>query len=219
MNTFKTRIITVFALVVLLSISLQAQPKLLVNLSDAKKAIIEYHESGQYYKDIDSALIEGYKSMAQFKIGPKAAFVFDVDETALSNYTLYKACDFGFIPALFNRWVDSAIAPAIKPVKRFYDKLVEKGVKIIFITGRSEKEFKATEKNLKSQGYTTYDSLIVRKGADAKLSAKDYKTQKRKELTEKGYTILGSIGDQYSDLEGSYALVKIKLPNYIYLLK
>ena len=43
-------------------------------------------------------------------------------------------------------------------------------------------------------------------------------TEDFKQLTEQGYTILLSIGDQQSDLDGGYAERTFKLPNPVYFL-
>jgi hypothetical protein len=48
--------------------------------------------------------------------------------------------------------------------------------------------------------------------------AVEYKSQKRMELS-KQYNIIGSIGDQWSDSEGGWTILKIKLPNYMYFIE
>ena len=45
---------------------------------------------------------------------------------------------------------------------------------------------------------------------------RDFKAPERRKLTEEGYTILLSIGDQQSDLSGGYAERTFKLPNPVY---
>ena len=51
------------------------------------------------------------------------------------------------------------------------------------------------------------------------MKAVDYKTAKRVFLTNKDYDIIGTVGDQWSDLEGEYHGIQIKIPNYLYLIK
>ena len=46
----------------------------------------------------------------------------------------------------------------------------------------------------------------------------DFKAPERRKLTEEGFTILLSIGDQQSDLSGGYAERTFKLPNPVYFL-
>jgi hypothetical protein len=46
----------------------------------------------------------------------------------------------------------------------------------------------------------------------------DFKAPERRRLTEQGYTILISIGDQQSDLDGGFAERTFKLPNPVYFL-
>jgi len=45
-----------------------------------------------------------------------------------------------------------------------------------------------------------------------------FKSEARAAITKQGYTIIASIGDQYSDLKGGYAEKTFKLPNPYYYL-
>ena len=49
-------------------------------------------------------------------------------------------------------------------------------------------------------------------------SAIVYKTTIRKQLTDDGYTIVFSMGDQNSDLKGGFAEKGYKLPNPFYIV-
>jgi len=42
---------------------------------------------------------------------------------------------------------------------------------------------------------------------------------KKTELTNQGYEIVGTVGDQWTDLNGPYSGIQIKLPNYLYEIK
>jgi predicted secreted acid phosphatase len=51
------------------------------------------------------------------------------------------------------------------------------------------------------------------------MSTVEYKSLERKKIVEKGYTIVMSVGDQWSDLSGEpHAQVSVKLPNPFYFL-
>jgi len=52
-----------------------------------------------------------------------------------------------------------------------------------------------------------------------KTSGVTYKTNERNKLVEKGYEIVATIGDQYSDILGTNHGIQIKLPNYQYIVK
>lgn len=46
-----------------------------------------------------------------------------------------------------------------------------------------------------------------------------YKPERRRQLTDQGYRIVGTFGDQYSDLEGAdSATASYKLPNPLYYI-
>ena len=203
--------------ILITSLSFAQQP---TNLTDAKQAVITYYNSGQYDKDVASVINEAWKNMESVKFDSTWAFVFDIDETCVSNWQFEKKYDFGYDSLLWNNWVLSAKAPAIPQVKKFYDSLVKLNIKIIFLTGRPENQKDATIINLNNDGFIKYEKLILRKTKEPDISAQNYKTQERRILVEEQhYKLLGSIGDQWSDLEGGYVIIKVKLPNCMYFIK
>lgn len=190
-------------------------PKL-VNLTTSKHEIINYYESGQYDKELLEAVNNAIDDFDKVQVQDSSAVVFDVDETVLSNYPHIKSVDFGYIHDLWDKWILEAKAPAIQEVRRLYSYLVDSKIHILFVTGRSLRHYEATLKNLKEAGYTTFDTLIVRSDKMEKAPAENFKSIERIVLTNMGYKIIGCVGDQWSDLEGAYTGIKIKLPNYLY---
>lgn len=191
----------------------------LVNLDTAKDEVTAYYESGQYKKELTEIINDAKDKFSKVDLVPNSAVVFDVDETTLDNYKAIKQIGFGYERKYWNEWVEKANAPAIPQMKELYDFLLQKGFKIIFITGRRDNQYNPTFANLKSTGYTVFDTLVTRKQDDHKSTAADFKAQKRKELVEKGYVIAGCVGDQATDCEGENCGIVIKLPNYLYLVE
>ena len=146
----------------------------------------------------------------------KAAIVFDVDETALSNYTAIDADDFKFGPNSQAEAQDE-IGTAIKPSLDLYKLAQRKGIATFFITGRRENVRAHTESNLKREGFTDFTGLVL-KPDDFTGSTVDYKSGARKTIESKGYRIVASVGDQYSDLAGGHEDVAFKLANPFYFL-
>ena len=142
--------------------------------------------------------------------------IFDVDDTALSNYDFIKSMDFGYVPSLWQSYLDKGNAPVNPQVKILYDYLVDRRIKIIFLTGRSYKDYESTYKNLKNAGYIEFDTLIVKSKDQLEESASDYKNIERLALSELGYKIIGCVGDQDSDFKGGNTGIDVKLPNYLY---
>ena len=186
------------------------------NLSDSKKIIERYYDSGKFDAELDGVIDLAKKYFNRIQPNEHSAVIFDIDDTVLSNYHDMKSIDFGYIPKLSHDWILQADAPVIPQSKELYDQLVAQGFHIIFLTGRQADEYEASLKNLQLRGFNQFDRVIVRGPEEKKLSAKDYKTAHRKALTEQGYTIEGSVGDQWSDLEGGYTGHVVKLPNYTY---
>ena len=195
------------------------------NLDTLKTELRSYHDTGAYNKELAQVAkqAETYintKVEANQKAEKPArlAIVLDIDETTLSNYNGIinrKFCD---DQKLISRDIHKADAPAIAPMLALYKDAREKNVAIFFVTGRSPKFQRSTEKNLKQAGYTSWDGLYFRPKQDENQSVIPYKTQVRANITREGYTIIASIGDQTSDLTGGYAEKTFKLPNPYYHL-
>lgn len=211
-------------LIVILGLNLiifaQSKPK--ANLSEIKSQIVSYYESEKidldYQKAIQSKMNE-LKQAIKKNAGKNNLVVFDIDETILSNYPVIKECDFGYIPDIWDKWIMKGEAPIIKPTKELYDFLIKNNVKVVFITGRYEDQYEITKQNLNRYGVQIFDTIITKNRNSPKVTAAVFKEQKREELVKKGYNIIACVGDQWSDMEGKHTGIKIKLPNYIYLIK
>ncbi|MDH3267651.1 MAG: hypothetical protein OEM46_02235 [Ignavibacteria bacterium] len=190
-----------------------------VNLSLAREEVKQYYESGMFDRELDGVISEAKIEFDQMDIKNNSVVIFDVDETALDNYGLAEQMGFGYVYEMNKKWNAEMKAPAIPKIKELYDFLLAKGAKIIFLTGRNFPEYEVTFQNLKNAGYTVFDTLITQIGDEKKMKALEFKSSKRIWLTENGYEIIGTVGDQWSDLEGLYHGVQIKIPNYLYLIE
>ena len=190
-----------------------------VNLSIAREEIKQYYESGKFDEELNSVIEEAKEKFSTVQFDDNSVVIFDVDETALDNYKLAKMMGFGYVYEMNKKWNAEMKAAAIPQVKELYDFLLSKGAKVIFLTGRNFPEYEATYQNLKKEGYTVFDTLITQIGDEKKMKAHDFKSSKRVWLTQQGYEIIGTVGDQWSDLEGEYHGVQVKIPNYLYLIE
>ncbi|HMN25077.1 MAG: HAD family acid phosphatase [Ignavibacteriaceae bacterium] len=191
----------------------------IVNLGTAKDIVKEYYESGKFDNEMSEVIKEAKEKFANIKVFENSVVIFDVDETALNNFGLAKQMGFGYVYDLNKKWNAELKAPAIEQTKDFYNYLLKKGFKIIFLTARNSNEYDVTYKNLIQTGYTTFDTLITQGKEDQKLKSQEFKSKVRIELTNKGYEIVGTVGDQWTDLNGPYSGIQIKLPNYLYEVK
>ncbi|XP_028806511.1 acid phosphatase 1-like [Neltuma alba] len=186
---------------------------------------VEDYMTGERYRS-DSDIIASFSSAFanNVKLGGdrRDAWVFDVDETLLSNLPYYENHGFGsdiFNETSFDEWVSVAKAPALPASLRLYKELQQLGFKIFLLTGRSEYQREATEANLLFSGYSNWERLILRGELDQGKPATIYKSEKRQELVDEGYIIHGSSGDQWSDLLGyAVATRSFKLPNPMYFI-
>lgn len=191
----------------------------LLNLDTAKAMVQDYYENGQYDEEMNKIINSTIDKLDQETLPGKPLAIFDVDETILSNYTHTKEIGFGFEWQLWGEWIQRADCDAIQQTKRLYDWLIERNVNIIFLTGRKDYEYDATIKNLNDVGITVFDSLITRTAKTDDMLAEEFKNYERKLLVDKGYEIIISVGDQWSDLEGDNTGMQVKLPNYLYLIE
>jgi len=195
------------------------EQKYLVNLSFVKNAVIDYQENGGFHRDAAEAVKKAKEEFDKITPDKKSAVIFDVDETSLSNYPFDKEWDFGYVQKYWDMWVDSAKAPAVPEVFELYKYLVNRGFRIIFLTGRKNYQYYATMENLVKVGYEKFDTLIVKDQNYYDSLAVKYKSDKRTELTAKGYDIVGTVGDQWSDLKGPYHGIQVKIPDYQYYIE
>ncbi|BAT89713.1 hypothetical protein LR48_Vigan08g062000 [Vigna angularis] len=184
----------------------------------------EYMTGKGYLVDLEmvSKEAEEYAKSVKLSDDGKDAWIFDIDETLLSNLPYYAAHGYGlevFDHEKFNDWVETGGAPAIEPSLKLYEDVLNLGFKVILLTGRSERHRSVTVDNLVNAGFKEWDQLILRSSADQGKRAVLFKSEKRNEMEKDGYRILGNSGDQWSDLLGSSLSVRsFKLPNPMYYI-
>ncbi len=198
------------------------------NIGDLKIEATDYYESGAYLTDLQQAAwpaigwIDDRAPQAD-----RPAVVFDIDETALSNWDAIKANDFGRVingpctrppagPCGWQAWDLAAESSRIPPTLDVFTTAKDRGAAIFFITGRPESQRAATERNLTDVGYTGYTRLIMEPDGAHYDSASDFKAPQRRAIEDEGYTIIANLGDQPSDLDGGFAERAFLLPNPFY---
>jgi predicted secreted acid phosphatase len=205
-----------------LSAAIYAEPP---NLSILKKEVQVYHDTGLYEKELASVvsqaqcyILQQVAVNQQTGNRKKLAIVLDIDETSLSNYRKIVKRDFVLDRAQIHKAILAADAPAIAPTLSLYRSALKHGVQVFFVTGRPLSELHATKANLKRVGYKHWAGLYLRPNNYNRPSIIPFKTKTREAITKQGYTIIASIGDQYSDLKGGFTLKGFKLPNPFYFL-
>ena len=216
MNTVLIKYSKIFYVLFILFSSCYAPP----NLDNVKKDIISYYENGGYADEMNSVVESAKSELSGLEFNDSTTVVFDVDETVLSNYDILKKDDFCYIKKDWDNWIAEVNCKAVPHMLTLYKFLLDKKVKIVFLTGRKYYQQEDTEINLKAEGFLNYDTLITRSSDEYNLTAVKYKSKVREELEKKGYKIEATIGDQQSDLEGIYnGKVQIKIPNYLYKIE
>jgi predicted secreted acid phosphatase len=197
------------------------------NIGDLKFEAIHYYDSGAYLTDLQLAAGPAIAWINEEAPRADPAVVFDIDETALSNWEAIKANDFGRVidgpcnelpqgPCGWRAWDLRAQSTVIPPTMDIYETAKDRGAAIFFITGRDETQRAATERNLQAAGYTDYTQLIMEPPGAHYVSAADFKAPQRAQIEQQGYTIIANVGDQPSDLEGGFSQRTYLLPNPFY---
>ena len=207
----------------------QAPPPPL-NIDKVKDVLLAY-QAENYDADV-AAVFAAARAYIEGRAGQvsKPLLVLDIDETSLSNWSNLKANNFGFIadgacdrlpsgPCGFKEWILQGVAPAIMPALDLFNAAKAKGVAVVFITGRRGRERQATLWNLDRAGYEGWAKLVTRPDDDSHPTVEAYKTEERRKLAEAGYTIIATVGDQQSDLDGGSAECTFKVPNPFYFIR
>ncbi len=203
-------------------------PRTIPTFYETQRQISEYIDSGRY--DAEFAKVVAAASAWLEERAPavrRPAIVLDIDETSLSNWRAYRLngwarilggeCDLEHGPCGIRAWQAMAHATALAPTLHLVERARQLGVAVFFITGRPSELRAVTEQNLREQGFT-WDEVILLPSDQRFASGVDFKAPARQRIAAEGYTILLSMGDQQSDLDGGFAERTFKLPNPVYYL-
>lgn len=183
--------------------------------------LTRYHDSGEYEWVIREVANSARDYLAaRISNGSKQdkwAAVFDIDETALSNWQAMADCGFCSY-AIEAKLYSIAHDPAIVPVLELFTYARKNGIAVFFLTGRPEAQRALTIQNLNEVGYAGWAELVMRPDGNHS-PARVFKPQERQKIEDKGYHIILNIGDQASDLAGCCAERVFKLPNPFYLVQ
>jgi predicted secreted acid phosphatase len=198
------------------------------NVGDAKIAATRYHDSGAYERDLATAAASAEAWLTQrAPTATRPAIVFDIDETALSNWEVIKADDFGFVfpgpcarlpdgPCGWEAWGLRGQARAIDATLKLYRHARSLNVAVFFVTARPEAQRQATIRNLHTAGYNTFQELMMPANGAKYASSADFKAPRRAAIEQAGYTIIANVGDQPSDLAGGHAEKAFLMPDPFY---
>lgn len=130
--------------------------------------IENYMTGGQYHHDLNFIVeqINSYVDAIDLSADGLDAWIFDVDDTCISNLFYYQEKQFGcdpYDPEAFKAWALRGGCTAIPAVLKLFNKLIEGGFTVFLVTGRDEATLgQATIDNLQNQGFIGYERLILR---------------------------------------------------------
>jgi hypothetical protein len=177
------------------------------NIGDLKTEATAYYDSGAYLTDLQLATAPAVAWIdEEAPRTDRPAVVFDIDETALSNWEAIRANEFGRVPdgsctelphgpCGWRAWDLSARSTVMGPTMDVFNTARGHGAAV---------------------GYTGYTRLIMEPVGAHFASAADFKAPQRAAIEGQGYTIIANLGDQPSDLDGGFAERTYQLPNPFY---
>lgn len=188
------------------------------NLDIVKDELKNWYNSGQYFKDITLAIEPAYTYIG-YVIGiDKAAVIFDIDETMVSEYDFMLANDFAWTGPIIDAAQTITTFSSLLPTLDFFNYCSQKNIETIILTSRRKKHEDTVLALLSNAKYVNYSRLILRPNDDIGSIA-GYKARMRKELIEQeGYLIQCNLGDQESDFYQGYSYFNIKIPNKFYAI-
>lgn len=205
-----------------------AEPPPIPPLYESQGRITEYVTSGRYEADV--ARVAAAAKVWLEERAPEArrpAIVLDVDETALSNWPAFRVnhwarilqgdCNLERGPCNIRAWQAMGRSPALAPTLDLVRRARQLGVAVFFITGRGDELRETTERNLRDQGFA-FEQLFLLPSDRTFTNGTQFKAPIRQRLAAEGYTIILTMGDQQSDLDGGYAERTFRLPNPVYFL-
>lgn len=183
-----------------------------------------YMTRGQYLRDLAGVMEQASAYVDQTAAADADgldAWVFDIDDTCLSNLLYYEGKQFGaYDPSAFKAWASKEACPGIPPVLGLFSALLDRGFKVFLLSGRDEEALgPCTAANLEAEGFSGYERLIMRTPEYRGQSSSVFKSAMRRQLVDEGYRIRGNVGDQWSDLQGDCAGDRVfKVPNPMYFV-
>lgn len=223
MNQFRTQFYYAFFLSTLLS---QTTNVFSTRSTNRYQEICDYYETittenkSQFQHDCTKICDQAIKDIESKLSSPNEnkiyAFIFDIDETSLSNYPFCKERKFETKHGQSDDYRMQGICPAIKPVLLLHQFLRNNKCFMVFISSRHEKLTEVTRRNLEEQGYHV-DEIYLMPAEPYKRRdpVGPWKESVRKEISNR-FEIIGNIGDSETDFVGEYNGMKIKLPNRLY---
>ncbi|CAN1180692.1 Acid phosphatase 1 [Linum perenne] len=127
----------------------------------------EYLTGDGHVADSDMVAHDALAYAESVEIGGdgKDGWVFDLDETLISNLAYFRDYEFGYNTPVnytaYFEWVELAKAPAFKSSLKLYNELKKLGFAIIIMSGRGEAQRNATEINLIKAGFNGWDRLVL----------------------------------------------------------
>ncbi|EEE62606.1 hypothetical protein OsJ_17409 [Oryza sativa Japonica Group] len=157
---------------------------------------IGHYMLGEHYRRDFAVVVDeavAYAETLKLAGNGKEIWVFDIDETSLSNLPYYAKHGFGATP--YN-------ATSFR---------------------RTEDQRTITVTNLHRQGFSGWEKLLLKPAVHAtgelQGSAVEYKSGERQKLQDAGFIIVGNIGDQWSDILGAPEGARtFKLPDPLYYI-
>jgi predicted secreted acid phosphatase len=203
-------------------------------------ALHQFSDDSSYANELAGIVADAEKNLAKPKAQttPNKAVLFDIDDTTLNTYSYEIYSNFVFNPGTNASFVNACLTtgcvfPAVPHMVDLEHWAEDNGYTVFFLTGRPQNattnQRPGTIANLTSVGYDVTDSNLYLKDASGTTqpwltscaptcTTTQYKSLTRQHIESLGYHIVANFGDQFSDLNGGFSDMTVKIPNPMYFL-
>jgi predicted secreted acid phosphatase len=205
-------------------------------------AVHQFSDDSSYASEMDGIVADAEKSLGKPKADrtPGKAILFDIDDTTLNTYSYEIYSNFVFNSATNAAFVNACLSatgcvfPAVPHMVALEQWAEDHGYTVFWLTGRPQNatsnQRPGTLANLSNAGYDVVDANVYLKdptapwlsscsnGTTVSCTTTQYKSLTREHIESLGYHIVANFGDQFSDLNGGFSDITVKIPNPMYFL-
>ena len=194
------------------------------SLKTAKAQVAAFYESGQFTRQAEAVATQAREWISQALAQPserKAAVVFGLDDTLLSNYARLKSRDFARPDVLAGslnlpKALLSSPLPATPAMQDLFAYARDHGAVVFIVADRPESERQEVVENLYKAGYAGWAGLLLLPPGEERAPLSEVKAKLRAFIEERGLRIVANVGCKDEDLAGGHAERTFRLPNPLY---
>ncbi|WP_320169555.1 HAD family acid phosphatase [Maridesulfovibrio sp.] len=191
----------------------------IISMPQARSSLISYHESGQYFKDVEikaASVAEALEKALAARV-KYPAVIMSVEDVLLSTYPARKEQGFSVNKEARKALESHIILSVLPPVRAslpLFSYLAAKNIPVFLVSNRAEDMRISVMENLSKVGFSGWRGLYMLPARYPEN--KNFSEEVRKGLVKSGFNIVATVGAVEEDVEGEAAGKAVLYPNYMY---